>query len=122
MIVTTPAGQLHELGALMVAAAAEESGWQVSYLGPNLPAEEIASAARQIEARVVSLSLIYATDERDLTAEIRRVRALLDPAVQLIVGGRAFEGMELDDPANGIRHLGDLTDFQSELDRLAAGP
>jgi DNA-binding transcriptional MerR regulator len=42
LVVTTPAGQLHELGALSVAATAASDGWHVTYLGPSLPAEEIA--------------------------------------------------------------------------------
>ena len=44
--VATPSGHLHELGALLAASHAHESGWDVLYLGPNLPAEEIAAAAR----------------------------------------------------------------------------
>ncbi|MGR8953562.1 MAG: MerR family transcriptional regulator, partial [Gammaproteobacteria bacterium] len=39
MVVTTPLGQLHELGALLAAIIAELKGWQVTYLGANLPAE-----------------------------------------------------------------------------------
>jgi methanogenic corrinoid protein MtbC1 len=50
LVVTTPAGQLHELGALVVATAAASEGWRATYLGPNLPAEEIAGAAEQDEA------------------------------------------------------------------------
>ena len=46
MIVSTPIGQLHELGALLAAIMAELKGWQVTYLGTNLPAEEIAAGAR----------------------------------------------------------------------------
>jgi methanogenic corrinoid protein MtbC1 len=45
ILVTTPQGQLHELGALIVSAVASTEGWNVTYLGPNLPAEEIVGAA-----------------------------------------------------------------------------
>ena len=45
LIVTTPAGQLHEIGALIIASVASTEGWRVTYLGPNLPAEDMAAAA-----------------------------------------------------------------------------
>ena len=35
MVVTTPAGQRHEFGAMMAAAIAATSGWNVTYLGPD---------------------------------------------------------------------------------------
>ncbi len=52
VVVATPTGHLHELGALLAASHAHEAGWDVLYLGPNLPAEEIATAARARGVRV----------------------------------------------------------------------
>ena len=51
LVVATPSGQLHELGALVVATTAASNGWHVTYLGPSLPAEDIAAAAHQSRAR-----------------------------------------------------------------------
>jgi len=42
LVVATPAGQLHELGALLVGALAANLGWHVTSLGASLPAAEIA--------------------------------------------------------------------------------
>ncbi len=39
MVVSTPPGQYHEIGALMNAAMAYSLGWEVLYLGPSLPVE-----------------------------------------------------------------------------------
>ena len=44
MVATTPAGIHHEIGAALVAATSRLEGWRTTYLGPNLPAEEIAAA------------------------------------------------------------------------------
>jgi DNA-binding transcriptional MerR regulator len=38
LLVATPSGQLHELGALLVGATASNLGWHVTYLGASLPA------------------------------------------------------------------------------------
>src|ERR1700677_3108595 len=45
LVAATPQGQLHELGAVMAAAIAAEVGWGALYIGPSLPAAEIAGVA-----------------------------------------------------------------------------
>jgi MerR family transcriptional regulator, light-induced transcriptional regulator len=90
LVVATPAGQLHEIGALLVGAAAANFGWRVTYLGASLPAAEIAGAARQRRARVVALSLVYPEDDARLAGELTLLRELLPSAVALVVGGRAL--------------------------------
>ncbi len=88
-IVTTPAGQLHELGAVMVAAAAANLGWRPIYLGPSLPPAEIAGAALQNSARAVLLSIVYPADDRWLPRDLIQLRKLLPPSVEIVVGGRS---------------------------------
>jgi methylmalonyl-CoA mutase cobalamin-binding subunit/DNA-binding transcriptional MerR regulator len=88
-IVTTPAGQLHELGAVMVAAAAANLGWRPVYLGPSLPPAEIAGAALQNGARAVLLSIVYPADDRWLPRDLIQLRKLLPASVEIVVGGRA---------------------------------
>lgn len=92
LLVATPSGQWHELGAMLTAAAASNLGWRVTYLGANLPAAEIAGAAIQMQARAVALSLIYPADDAQLAPEIERLRTLLPSQVPLLIGGRAAVG------------------------------
>lgn len=116
IIVTTPVGQQHELGALMVAAAAEEVGWEAVYLGANLPAEEIGTAARQLDARVVAISVVYKSDVRHLADELRTIRRCLGPDVTLLVGGRAAPAIsDVVIEVGGIVVSG-VGDFLSRLD------
>ncbi len=89
LVVATPAGQLHELGALLAAAAAGNVGWRVIYLGVGLPAVEIAGAVLQARARAVALSVVYPEDDPHLPGEVQRLRTLLPAALPLLVGGRA---------------------------------
>jgi hypothetical protein len=79
LIVTTPSGQAHELGALMAASMASSQGWKVTYLGPNLPAEEIVAAAGRRGARAVALSVVFPADDARLYDELRRLRRLRRP-------------------------------------------
>jgi MerR family transcriptional regulator, light-induced transcriptional regulator len=92
IVSATPRGQEHDLGALIVGVVAASSGWRVVYLGANLPTEEIASAATQLYAKAVALSLVYPKDDPHLSSELKKLHQLLNSEVTLIVGGRAANG------------------------------
>jgi DNA-binding transcriptional MerR regulator/methylmalonyl-CoA mutase cobalamin-binding subunit len=85
LVVTTPSGQPHELGALLAAAAAAAEGWRVTYVGPNLPADEIAETAAYAKARAVAVSVGSPRDNRILARELRRLRAVLPRDVPILV-------------------------------------
>jgi methanogenic corrinoid protein MtbC1/DNA-binding transcriptional MerR regulator len=92
IVVATPAGQSHEMGAMLVSAAAASNGWRVIYLGCDLPAAEIASAAQRTRATTVALSIVYPTDDERLNEELRELRAALPPSVAIVVGGSGADG------------------------------
>ncbi|MHB0962593.1 MAG: MerR family transcriptional regulator [Gemmatimonadaceae bacterium] len=87
VLVTTPAGQWHELGAALAAASAAAVGWRVVYLGPNLPAAVIANAVVRSKARAVALSIVFPEDDALLDGELRALRAQLPAAMRIVVGG-----------------------------------
>ena len=118
LVVTTPAGQIHELGALLVGAAAANLGWHVTYLGASLPAAEIAGAVRQNRARAVALSLVYPEDDQRLDGELTRLRESLPPEVTLLVGGRATPAYHDVLEKIGATQIADLTDLCATLDNL----
>lgn len=118
LLVTTPAGQVHELGALLVGATAAQLGWNVTYLGPSLPAAEIAGAALQKQARAVALSLVYPEDDPRLGGELALLREFLPPEIALVVGGRAMPGYRdiLERiKAHRVSHLSDLGAILDDL-------
>ena len=120
MIITTPAGQYHELGALMASAVAEEMGWDVFYLGTSLPAEEIAAAARQVGARAVALSLCYRENDSHVLDELSRLRHLLDDDVPVFVGGNAVRPLRDRLIEAGLVCPADLGEFRSALQTALA--
>jgi methylmalonyl-CoA mutase cobalamin-binding subunit len=89
LLLTTPRHQMHELGSLMAAIVAAADGWSVAYLGPNLPAAEIAHAAHVRRVRAIGLSLIYPEDDPSLADELRRLRDAVGDLIPIFVGGRA---------------------------------
>jgi len=118
LVVATPAGQIHELGALLVGATAANFGWHVTYLGASLPAAEIAGAAKQNRAQAVALSLVYPEDDPGLEGELTRLREFLPVDVPLLVGGRAMPAYrKLLEKISAVP-LKDLADLGSALDDL----
>lgn len=87
LVIATPRGQFHEIGALIAGTTAAAEGWQVTYLGPNLPAEEIVGCVVQNAAKAVGLSIIYPTDDPYLATELRKLRRGLQDHIPLFVGG-----------------------------------
>ena len=118
LVVATPAGQVHELGALLVGATAANLGWQVTYLGASLPAAEIAGAARQRRARAVALSLVYPEDDPRLAGELTRLRESLPAEVALLVGGRAQSAYREALQETGALPIENLAQLGTTLDNL----
>jgi len=118
LVVATPAGQLHELGALLVGALATHLDWQIIYLGASLPATEIAGAVRQSGARVVALSLVYPEDDSRMAAELTLLRELLPADVAILAGGRAIPAYEETLKQIGAVAAGNLSDLATKLEAL----
>ncbi|MEW5924678.1 MAG: MerR family transcriptional regulator [Candidatus Zixiibacteriota bacterium] len=118
IIVTTPVGQLHEFGALMAGLTAASAGWKTIYLGPNIPAGDIASAVLHNNARVVALSLIYPADDPRMGNELEQLHTILGGKAQIIVGGRSAEGYRNVIDKIGALLVKDLSSLQFRLDSI----
>ncbi len=117
LVATTPAGQSHEIGALLAARAAAECGWKTTYLGPDLPAEEIAAAARQAGARVVALGLTFPTSDPQTCSELRRLHDLLE-GVHIVAGGQAAASYGETLQEIGARRVSSLKELRRYLTSL----
>jgi MerR family transcriptional regulator, light-induced transcriptional regulator len=106
-VLGTPSGEHHEFGAMLAAVVAADAGWRVLYLGPSLPAEEIAMAAERGGASLVGVSMVAGpgVDVRWSRGEVERLRSLLPASTLLLIGGRASAEAEV----AGVRRVVDLT-------------
>jgi methanogenic corrinoid protein MtbC1 len=118
LVVATPAGQLHELGALTVASTAASNGWHVTYLGASLPAEDIAAAAQQSYVRAVALSLVYPPDDPFLRSELIKLWRGLPEGIVVLVGGQVYEAYGDVLEKIGAVVLKDLTELRKHLEIL----
>jgi MerR family transcriptional regulator, light-induced transcriptional regulator len=109
LVAAAVSGQVHDLGVLLAAVVAASVGWKVTYLGSDLPAEEIAAVVSSHPARAVALSLVYPDGDPATAGEIRRLRQLLPDSVAILVGGRAAASYRaLVDP-DGFSWCGSIT-------------
>lgn len=108
VLVATPAGERHAIGAALVGAIAAMQGWNVVYLGADLPAADIATAAVAADVAIVALSIVYVDDRQRPLAEVRSLRKQLPQHISLVVGGSGAALLERDLTAAGARVFQDI--------------
>jgi len=121
IVVATPAGQLHELGAVMAAAAANDMGWRVIYLGASLPALEIAGAVVRNQARALALSIVFPGDDPNLPSELEALQRNIPAQVRLIAGGRAAKSYANSLDQYGFVRNDSIGEFYRVLERMREG-
>jgi methanogenic corrinoid protein MtbC1 len=116
-VVAAPAGERHELGALLVAATAASAGWRVVYLGPDLPSNDIVRAARESDARLVAVSVVHIRNLPRVAQEISRAAATLRGTARVVIGGRAVRHLTPFLARGGGEIVTDLRAFRERLAR-----
>lgn len=117
LLFATLSGDRHELGILAAAMLAASRGLAVSYVGPDLPAEEIVEAVTSSEARVAVLGLTFSPDGEAMERELRTLAARLPAGVELWVGGRGLSAHAGALNARA-RSLVDFDAYLRELERV----
>ncbi len=91
MIVTGVAGDMHQIGANLVADAMETQGWEVSFLGANVPSAAIVEAVEEKCSDVLCISTTLVANLPTVAELIGLVRARLkEKAPRIVVGGGAY--------------------------------
>jgi methanogenic corrinoid protein MtbC1 len=88
-MVTGVAGELHQIGANMVADVLENAGWNVEFLGTDAPHEGIIAAVQAQDSDLVCISATMLFNVPNVVRLIRDVRAS-SPRLRVLIGGAAF--------------------------------
>ena len=118
ILISTPKGQLHELGALIIAVIASSDGWKVTYLGPDLPAEEIAAASLRLNPEIIALSIVYSNDKHTLDLEMKKLKRLLNGSENIIAGGRSVQTYSNILNVKGVKIINDISEFRIALQQV----
>ena len=97
VLLAAPEGQHHVLGLRMIADVLEGAGFDVLYLGPDVPVGALRTAVAQHEPAIVGLSFAISANVASLAASILAVHEAR-PEAKVMLGGRAVPP--------GLRDLG----------------
>lgn len=113
IVVSTPAGEQHDFGAVVGAMLAATYGLGVVFLGPSLPAGDIARAARETRARAALLALAQPLTARARDELASELSALADE-IELWLGMAPTHPL-----AAGVGRARIFTSFE-QLERVLA--
>jgi methanogenic corrinoid protein MtbC1 len=118
IVFATLPGERHELGLLMSAMICASHGCKVHYLGADLPPEEIAVYARQVDAALVAISVVLLDGLPALPAQLATMRAVLGADVPIWVGGQGALGLDEAVLPAACLIIGDRAELEQRLDVL----
>jgi DNA-binding transcriptional MerR regulator len=84
-------GERHERGLLAALARAQEDGWRVHYLGPDLPLEALVDAAWRLTPRAVALSGSDPGLVRGCLPALAALPVRMPPRVVTVLGGAGVD-------------------------------
>lgn len=116
---STPANDIHEIPIMIAQVVCLVSGFQVQFLGPNLPAEALADTARALQCEIILLGATKTPPESfgaDLPAYLQQLDPLLTPNQLLWVGGSAIVDVESNICRNSsLSLLSDMHELENKL-------
>lgn len=93
-IITGVQGELHQVGANMVADVLDADGWDTVFLGTNVPGDGVIQSLRQHRARLLGVSSTMVFNLPKVVALVEAVRREYGNSVQIMLGGSAFKTVE----------------------------
>jgi len=90
MILTCVGDELHELGPRMLADLIEIDGWDVRYLGANMPIDAVFEMVVEEKPDLMGIAATIEGNKEDVRTLIERIKKEHDPSIPVMVGGLAF--------------------------------
>lgn len=119
ILFATLPGERHEIGLLTAAMLCASRGFKVHYLGPDLPAAEIARFAVEVGAKVVALSVVLHERLAEVPAQVVELAAGLPADTAIWLGGAATANLPRDRLPATCAVLADSADLEQRLELLA---
>jgi methanogenic corrinoid protein MtbC1 len=121
VLVASIEGNLHDIGARIVADRFELEGWTVHFLGANVPTPDLVRSVQDLSADVLALSVELGLSARATARAIDAVHANPGPRVPILVGGLLFDSVPgLWRTVGADAHAKDLREAVIAAERLVA--
>lgn len=120
LLLATPEGERHDLGLVLVGLIAVDAGLGLCFLGAELPASDIVTAARRAAVAAVALGVTFHGNRASASREVRAVRRRLPAETELWLGGLDAAAVARSLRERGVRVLGTADQVETETRRLRA--
>jgi len=122
VVVAAGPGDLHDLGGRMIARQLERAGFEVFFLGANVPRVDLVLSLGDLRPALLALSVTLALHVRG-AAEVIADAHGLEPRVPVLVGGAPFrEVPDLWTKIGADAQAADAREAEREARRLSATP
>jgi MerR family transcriptional regulator, light-induced transcriptional regulator len=118
-VLTTVAGELHQVGVKMAADVFERHGWDALFPGVGLSTEEVLRALDRQRPDLLGISFSVCQHQAVLVDMLAGIRAA-HPNLPILVGGQGLTQTCLDLP--GVRCVHSLADLDALIPTLAPTP
>lgn len=108
-------GERHEFGTLCAALIAAQHGIDCKYIGPDIPAQELAKIATSVNASAVILSSVYSKEESNFAEQLRELTNALPPSIEVLIGGHGALHRSLETLPHHVKRIESFTDFQNRI-------
>lgn len=109
-------GEMHQIGLLMLVVMLRWRGWDVKYLGPDLPLENMDQALAPLHPQVLLFSANRPETAAQLLALPQIMNGFPQPHPLVIFGGQAFQKITLPDEISAITIDGSPTEIVQQLE------
>lgn len=93
LVMTGVLGEMHQLGANMVADVLEADGWDAMFLGTNVPTEGAIRSIRQHGADLFGISSTMLFNIPMVVQLVEEVKKEFGDSVRILLGGAAFRSL-----------------------------
>ena len=94
LVLTGVQGELHQVGANMIADVLEADGWEVMFLGTNVPLEGVIQSIRQHGADLFGISSTMLFNIPKVIELVQAVHYEFGNSVRIMLGGSAFRTLQ----------------------------
>jgi MerR family transcriptional regulator, light-induced transcriptional regulator len=95
-------GEMHQVGLLMLVVMLRWRGWDVKYLGPDLPLDRLEEALRPLRPQVLMFSANRVETAKKLEQLPEIIEKFPSPHPIVVLGGQAFFSLRLPDSVPAV--------------------
>lgn len=120
LLAIVPGAETHSIGIRMISDELEMIGYQVIFLGNNIPADNILAAIRENKPAAVLMSVTMRQHIDSVTLLIDKIKQSFGTnAPAILIGGAAFEQMNYVEMVTGAdKYCKDYQDIEKNLKRI----